>query len=408
MMSSEPLQPTLTSYPSPGGFEPAEPFLAHLREHAPVYELPDRQNVFLVTRYDDARYVLSRPELFLNRWSRRSLNGADILFGPRAEVASISEVDGADHQRMRRHAYTPITPGRLKAAVPLIEEIVDELISAFIGRGHAEFVSEFAHPLPLRLTRRLMDLPADDEPWLAKWAKAEAAGLSWASEEFRARQAENGAAMVDYLDARLRERAEDPGDDVLSVLAASQLERDGELNLPECRVQAAALLFGGINTPAHFLASILRRLLDDPDQMALVLNNRKLIPRMIEEALRLDGPNTWNRRVVAEDTELGGVAIPKGAFPLIMHGSANRDSERFECPLQLDVERANAREHLSFGYGTHSCLGAPLARMDAKVAYEHLFDRLGVIRLAPGNDFAVVESPQFHGLRRLEIEFDPA
>jgi len=149
-------------------------------------------------------------------------------------------------------------------------------------------------------------------------------------------------------------------------------------------------------------------MLEHPDQLAAVTADHGKIPRMFEESLRLEDPVQWNPRLATRDVEIGGVSVPKGAYVVIVFGSGNRDERVFEDPERFDVSRANATEHLSFGYGNHFCLGAPLARLEGRIAFERLLSRLTNIRLADDNDLTHITSAIFRGLNRLVLEFDRA
>jgi cytochrome P450 len=232
--------------------------------------------------------------------------------------------------------------------------------------------------------------------------------LQFLSSEFNEAQRARSTAMNEYLRDRILERYELRTDDVISDVIEAHVATRGELNIDEVLPQVAILLGGGVGTTAHFLASAMLLLVENPEQMALVRSDHALIPRMLEEALRLEGPLQWMPRRVARDVTLHGTDFPKGSFVLLSIGGANRDGARFECPGAFDVSRERPQEHLSFGYGLHFCLGAPLARLEMKLGFEGLLTRLDNIRLAPGADLRHIESPQMRGLARLELEFDPA
>jgi len=391
------------------GAECPWPVFEHLREEAPVYQIPDRPNLYIVSRYDDVRRIFGDPVLFSSFNSRDGLLGFDILLSTSSSGGhAMIQTDPPEHKAKRQLGFAPLKPGRLKAYQPMIERICDELIDAFIDDGRCDFVPAFAQQLPAILTLRLMGVPESDIGWVKLWAKFEASGASWMPQEFLDEQRRNGARMNQYLTARLRERFEAPQDDVMSDVIRAQIERDGTFDLEEVRAQVAVLLGGGVVTTAHFLASQLLLFLENPDQMARVRADLSLLPRAIEEGLRLEPPALWQPRRVTADTELAGVPIPEGSYVLVMQGSANRDATRFACPARFDVGRENVQEHMTFGHGIHFCLGAPLARMELRIAFERLFARLGDIRLGPDNDFTHLPSPSFRGLNKLDIEFDAA
>jgi cytochrome P450 len=362
---------------------------------------------YIISRYEDVKAIFLNTEVFSSHNSRDGLLGFDILLSTASSGGhGMIQTDPPAHKPKRDLGFAALKPARLKIYEPWIHEIVGDLIDDFIGEGRCEFVSEFASQLPTILTLRLMGVPEEDMPWVQLWATFEASGASWMPKEFLERQRANGAKMFEYLSARLQERYEEPRDDFMSAVVQAQIDRDSEFDLAEVRAQIAILLGGGVVTTAHFLTSLLLLLVQNPEQMTKVRADPKLIVRMIEEGVRLEPPSLWQPRRVTVDTELNGVLIPAGSFVLLMQGSANRDEAKFACPAKFDITRDNSDQHLSFGQGPHRCLGAPLARMEIRIAFEHLLARLDNIRLAPGNDLAHIPSPSFRGLKRLDIEFD--
>ena len=153
------------------------------------------------------------------------------------------------------------------------------------------------------------------------------------------------------------------------------------------------------------MGNTLLLLLNSPDALARVYREPESIQGMVDEGLRVESPVQWNPRVAAVDTDLGGVHIPAGSHLLVMFASANRDEARWDDADGFDIDRDDSTDHLSFGYGTHRCLGAQLARLEGRIAFERLLSRLPNLRVGKGNDFTHLPSPSFRGLNRLEIEF---
>jgi cytochrome P450 len=147
--------------------------------------------------------------------------------------------------------------------------------------------------------------------------------------------------------------------------------------------------------------------LQNPSQMSLVRDDRSLLPRATEEALRAEAPVQWSPRLASVDSEVGGVKIPAGAMLILVWASVNHDDAVFTDGERFDVTRANVKDHLAFGHGLHYCLGAPLARMEARIGFERLFDRLDDLRLADGYEPEYLDAPLFRGPKALQIEFDP-
>lgn len=394
-------------YPYPEGSECPYPLFEQLRDEAPVYEMPDRAGVFIVTRYDDVHTVLATPVIYASRNSRGGLNGIDWASAA-AESASMLESDAPDLKPKRDLAFTALKPARMKLYDSRIQELADELIDAFVERGNCDFVQEFARPLPMRLTLWLMGVPEEDMEFIKLWGRFESSGLSFMPEEFQEQQRRNGQRMTAYLTDLLQSRYATPGDDIVSLVVSEHVARDGSFDPAYVLQQLIVLLAGGVNTTAHFLSSMLLLLLENPEQLERARIGPKELKRTIEECLRLESPAVWVSRYVTKDTELDGTQIPAGSFVLAMLASANRDRDKFDCPADLDVSRPNVRDHMAFGYGKHFCIGAPLARLEVRIAFERLFARLGDIRLAAGNDFTHFESSSFRGLNHLQIEFEPS
>jgi cytochrome P450 len=202
-------------------------------------------------------------------------------------------------------------------------------------------------------------------------------------------------------------RYECPREDELSRFVQAHVRRDGRLDLRNVVPDATTLMIGGIFTTTHLLSNMMLLLLRNRDQLDLVRGDRSLLGRAVEEALRAEAPVQWSPRLVTADTEVGGTKIPAGAMLILVWASANHDDGVFAEDERFDVTRPNVKDHVSFGHGIHYCLGAPLARMEARIGFDRLLDRLRGLRLAVGDDPAYLEAPLFRGPKALHIEFDP-
>jgi cytochrome P450 len=181
----------------------------------------------------------------------------------------------------------------------------------------------------------------------------------------------------------------------------------GRLDLGKATADVAIMLTGGIVTTAHMVANTMLLLLRNPDQMAAARADMGLIPRVLEESLRLESPVQWQPRWATEDTELGGVVIPEGAQVNVLLGAANRDGDVFPASDEFATDRPRSSDHLAFGYGVHFCVGAPLARLEGRVAFEQLLRRLTSIRLLPESDLGPIDSLVFRAPRALHLAFQP-
>jgi cytochrome P450 len=210
-----------------------------------------------------------------------------------------------------------------------------------------------------------------------------------------------------YFAARLDERRREPRDDILTDLINARLDGVAPLDTAEMLNILLQLLVAGNETTTNLIASAMMLLLKNPEQMAALVSDAALIPNLVEESLRMESPVQQLFRQATVDTEIGGVKIPARSIVAACYASANRDDAQFPDADRFDSRRDNARTHLAFGQGVHFCLGAALARLETRIAFELLLERLKNIRLAPNrNDFAHVPSLILRGLRVLYIEFD--
>jgi cytochrome P450 len=397
----------VVDYPSMHGAECPFRVYEYWRSEAPVYRIPERPNVYVVSRYEDVKHVLRSPELFSSTGSRTGLNGFGFT-GEETGGQTMMEADPPFHKAKRDLAFPSLKPGRIKEHASWIEETVDGLIDRFADRGECDFVAEFARPLPVEVMIRLFAIPREDRGLLEKWSDLEVSGLSWIPPEQQERHRHNGVQMGEYLSALILERREQLGDDFVSEVMRAQIERDGELDLEEVRLQVGNVLAGGAATTQHMLGGAMLLLLENPQELERCRSEPARITRALEEAMRLEASVQWVPRVVMADTEIAGTPIPAGTYVLAGIASANRDPSRFDEPDAFEPARRNVADHLSFGTGVHSCIGAPLGRLEGTIAIERLLARLTDIRIAEGEDARHVASPSFRGLARLRLVFRPA
>jgi cytochrome P450 len=390
-------------YPALQHVECPFPMFQQVREEQPVYAVPGRAGEFLITRHEDLVHVTSHPDLF-------SSTPTDVPWSPGWSETMIAQ-DPPEHTATRRIAQRSFTPAKVRSYEPTITAIVDELIDGLIDKGEAEFCTAFANPLSLFVSAELMGLPREDASWLERLlAPFEAQGIRYHPQERQEIQEHNGGLAVDYLRRQVLDRIAHPGDDMISELVRNSVEATGgEPNVDYLAVETNVMLAGGLTTSGHLFASAMSLLVQHPEELARVRDDRSLIPRMLEEVLRLESPAQYQPRYATQDTELGGVPIPKGSCLLILYAAANRDPERFTCPDKFRIDRDNVQKHVGWGHGAHFCLGAPLARAEGRIAFERLFDRLEDIRAAPGrNDFTHYETLYFRAPKTLHLWFQRA
>ena len=380
-----------------------------LRREAPVHHFPGTRH-YAVTRYGDVQHVLRNPAIFS---SARALNEpadpdlAAVAAAMPPVTAGVIDSDPPFHTVSRDVGRRPLVPGRLRGWEEAIREIAGRTIDAFASRGEVEFVEEFCRLQTIRVICHVFGVPLAQRDALLEWStqfREYSSGLV-----AKARMVECLQGLVEmtmYFTDLLEARRADPGDDYISILVQTP-GPDGE-PLPTPRLVSIIrnVFGGGHETTSFMLAETMRLLLENPDQLAKVAADRSLIGVMLEEALRLESPNQWMPRIVLEDTEVAGVPIPAGSTVLVLWASANRDDEVFENPARFDIERPNVRRHLAFGTGIHTCLGAPLARLQGRIAFEVLFERLTDFALAEkGAEVRLVADPRFRPIRHLHLRF---
>jgi cytochrome P450 len=385
---------------------------ALMRDEDPVFCQPGLDGetpIWFITRHDDVVSVLLDDERFV-RDPRLALPPElmeAIASGMPESFAFVDQHmlnrDGDDHRRLRRLVTKAFTPRMVEQLRPRIVEIADDLLDAVAARGSMDIVEEYAFPLPITVIAELLGIPADDRDSFRRWSNA-VVTPAFGPDAL----AEFGALMADfvaYLHALFEQRRADPRGDLVSALI--QVREGGDsLSEQELFSMVVLLIVAGHETTVNLIANSVLALLEHPEQLELLRGEPDRIPDAIEELLRFDGPvERALPRWAAADVELGGHTIRRGDDVIVILGSANRDSERFEDADALDLERADTK-HVAFGRGSHYCLGAPLARLEGEVALRALLTRLPGLRLAvPRDELRWRPVPLFRSLVSLPVEW---
>lgn len=374
--------------------------LARLRREEPVQriEIPgmpgqEGKPIFMVHRYEDAQQMLRDNETF----------SSSIIIQAFGDVFGKHVMLGMDEPEHGRHRALVSKAFSQKALVRWEDELVgtvgNELIDAFANRGNADLVKEFNFPYPTRIIAGLLGLPQEDFPQFQRWSISL---LSFTVNPERGREASR--ALAEYFAPILAARRDEPRDDLISGLAAAEI--DGEkLSDEEIFSFLRLLLPAGVETTYRALGNLLFALLSDPDQLDAVRAERSLLPQAIEEAVRWEPPLIMITRVASRDTELGGVRIPVGCSVMPVLGAANRQDERFAEPNRFDIFR-EVKPNIGWGHGVHVCLGMHLARLEMRVALNLLLDRLPNLRLDPAADDPYIRGQAFRSPTSLPILFD--
>lgn len=396
-------------YPSEPVCRDPYPAFALLRDEAPVQRVAGRRE-YLVSRHADIVEVMRQPETFSNLvfivedGTVRSATVQDAARNDR--IGPIFSSDPPAHTHKRKLAFEYFKPGRLAAYEPLIAQIADQLIDGFASRGEVEFVSEFAVPFPTRVIMGILGFPPEDAAKALEWGNYDGHGNRYLPPERLRGLEQSIRSMVGYVRAGVIERRERPREDVLSAFVRDRVAADGEFDTANIVAEAVNFINGGMHTTRDMLGNTLRFLLEDSERAERALSDPRALVKAIEESLRLESTLQWTGRLAVKDAQIGGVPIPAGSVVILLLASANRDGAVFADGNAFDAERPELKAHLAFGTHIHSCLGAPLARLEGRVALERLFVRLPGMRLAERNEYEYSDSLQFRGLRALCVEFE--
>ena len=399
---------------APETVENPYPFYRAMREQAPVYQVPGA-GFFIVSRYDDILYVLANPQIFSSHQppgvqTTMSAEAKEILARGWPPVDTLLTNDPPAHTRFRALVNKAFSARRVATMEPGVRTIANELLDRFIGDGRVELVSQFAVGLPLSVIADALGVPRTDMDKFKRWSDDSVAPLGgMITHERQLECARSRVEFQHYFAARLEERRVAPRDDILTDLVNARLEGVEPLSMPEMLNILEQLLVAGNETTTNLIASAMMLLLQDSSRMAALRADPSLIANFVEEALRTESPVQGLFRVATGDAEVGSVKIPAGSRIVVMYASGNRDDAQFADAERLDISRDNARTHLAFGQGVHFCIGAALARLEARVALETILSKTRNLRFAASrNDFTHTPSFILRGLKRLNVEFDRA
>ncbi|MFZ3560761.1 cytochrome P450 family protein [Streptomyces sp. BH055] len=349
------------------------PVYERLRTRGPVHHVRTpgpgpTEDLYLIVGHEAARAAFTDPRLVKTPpWGLEGdMMGLHLLFA-----------DPPEHGRLRSLVTREFTPRRVAALAPRIQKLTDELLDDMVPRGGADLIGSLAFPLPFAVICELLGVPDIDRERFRRMSTQVVAPTS--EEEAYASHVE----LVGFLDELIEaKRGAAPADDLLSALIRTTAEDGDRLSPSELRGMSFLLLIAGHETTVNLIGNGVRALLQHPDQLAALRADMTLLDGAVEEMLRYDGPvETATHRFAAEPVDIEGTVIPAGAPVLIGIATASRDPHRFVEPDRFDIRR-DARGHMAFGHGIHFCLGAPLARLEGRIAIRSLLERCPDLALA--------------------------
>jgi len=401
---------------------------------APVFKEPEH-GIYLVSRYEDIVEMKRQPRRFSNRMPTGPMRmpnledlPADLLekvqklmadsSTPNAtqnyqQIATLLAADPPNHTRYRGMTNKLFNTRTAKQWESRIREIADELMDAVIEQGDVDWVTAFAHPLPLRTVGEILGVPTDDEELLDKLFGGKTAGDAIGNPDIMLErlvdQVNTGTSTRNeyylFFNDRIRELRKRPvPGDFLSDLIQLPDDEGNKLSDDEILSVVSHFQVAGHETSTKMITQAMFQLARNSDLFSEIKENRDLVENLVEESLRYEAPVQGLFQIAAEDVEVGGEPIPKGSMLMTIYGAANRDPSRFENPDAFDVHRHNVRAHLSFGGGIHSCPGKPFARAEGVQGFHSLFERASGVTLNEDQD-ALVRSLSYilRGISELRV-----
>lgn len=362
---------------------------------------------WLITRYEDSRDILRDEQISANRLSPYFASLPD------QQRASVSEIvrylntwvafkDPPEHTRMRSLLNKVFTPGAIRTLRPAVEQAVDHILAPLQDKPEFDFIDEVAYPLPAAVILMMLGLPPDDMYRLHEWSNEMQPFIGGAttSGDKYARAQQGAINMAEYFRGAVRERESRPREDMLTKLVQAREQNDA-LTEDEVIGTAMLFLFGGHETTTNLIGNGVRSMLQHPDQLALLRADETRMKAAVEEILRFDGPTLATVRVVKTTHERHGKTLKAGERVFVMIHGANHDTSQFDAPDQFDIKR-DPNPHLTFNYGIHFCLGAPLARLEGEVAIGRTLAALPALKLA-SEQYDYMDTMVMRGVRHMPV-----
>jgi cytochrome P450 len=383
------------------------PLYRRLREEAPVHWDP-YLHTWVVTRYADVVTVLHR--FSANRTPRPEQLAAIGMgeLGPIAQMMTrqMLFMDAPAHTRLRTLASMAFTPARVEALRNHIRGILDGLLAPLLRHGQMDIINDLAAPLPAIVTAEMLGVPTSDCDQLKAWSAdfAEVLGNFQHNPDRAARTLKCVEEMTTYFREAIRELRANPREGLINSFITAEIDGD-RLTDEEIIANCIVTMVGGQETTTNLIGNGILSLVRNPEKMQQLRDDLALVPSAVEELLRYESPSQQTARICPEDTELGGKLIRKGQAVIAVMAAGNRDPERFPDPDRLDLARQDNR-HLAFGWASHFCFGAALARIEGQLTFEALARRTSNVALAPNAQIVWRDNLGLRGLTALNITFD--
>lgn len=389
---------------------------AWMRENEPVYHDPVTGQYF-VTTYECLREAMRDAQTYSAEVNWQSLREGGVLDAGRDAFAErgwapqpgLVQTDEPLHTEKRALVDKVFTAGRIKQMTPYVDQCVNDLIDAFIDDGECELMTQFAVPLPCIIIAEQIGVPREDIWMFKEWSDAAMKRNSnMNSDDEEMACIETLLEGQHYFKEVIDTRRAAPQDDIITELIFTEMSSGRRLDMAELlSMLMGDVLTGGNETTTSSITAGMKLIIDNPDQLALMRENPKLIRNFVEEVIRMETPVQGLYRMATKDTELGGVKIPAGAIMNMRYAAANRDEVVFEGAAKLDVTRKNAGSHFAFGSGVHHCMGASLARREMLSAFTIILDRMENFAYKPGfEEQEFIPSILQRTMTELHITFD--
>jgi len=380
-----------------------------LRQEAPVFK--DPAGFFVVTRYDDIYMALKDTATFSSdSLVPREEYVRPVQYGGLPMTDTMITSDPPRHRYLRGPLNKLFSLSRVNQMEAYVQQIVDELIDSFIDKGECDFVKDYTIPLPMIVIADQLGVTRDDLPSFSRWSDAFASLVSgFATEDDKIFAAKQIVEMQQYFLKVIPVKRQNPTNDVISDLVQAKMEDGEPMKDVDILSSIHLLLTAGNETTTNSMSLAMRALIENPAQMQALRDYPSLVTNFVEESLRFDGPVQGLMRRATCDTQIAGVKIPKDSLVNLRFGSGNRDAAKYTKPDELNVCRKDSTVHLAFGQGTHTCLGASLARKEIDLTFRTILRRMKNIRFRdPGVEMVYERNIALRTMKNLHIKFDKA